>query len=55
MYELGATIFVGSVLMGGVVDELFSWNTSDRLGRDLQLHDGVYSVPVVQSQACGFQ
>ena len=45
MYELGATIFVGSVLMGGVVDELFSWNTSDRLGRDLQLHDGVYFCP----------
>jgi Zn finger protein HypA/HybF involved in hydrogenase expression len=32
-------------LTGGVVDEIFSWNTSDRLGRDLQLHDGVYFCP----------
>ena len=30
---------------GGVEDEIFSWNTSDRLGRDLQLHDGVYFCP----------
>lgn len=32
-------------LTGGVVDEIFSWNTSDRLSRDLQLHDGVYFCP----------
>lgn len=32
-------------LTGRVVEEIFSWNTSDRLGRDLQLHDGVYFCP----------
>ena len=45
MHELGAPIFVLSVVMVGVVDEIFSWNTSDKLGRDLQLHDGVYFCP----------
>ena len=29
----------------GVVDEIFSWNTADRLGRDFQLYDGVYFCP----------
>ena len=29
-------------LTSGVVDEIFSWNTSDRLGRELILHDGEY-------------
>ena len=32
-------------LTDGVVDEIFSLNTSDRLGRDFQLHDGVYFCP----------
>ena len=32
-------------LTGGVVDEIFSWNTSDRLGRELRLHDGKYFCP----------
>jgi len=32
-------------LTGGVVDEIFSWNTADRLGRDFQLYDGVYFCP----------
>jgi hypothetical protein len=32
-------------LTGGVVDEIFSWNSSDRLGRELRLHDGRYLCP----------
>jgi len=32
-------------LTGGVVDEIFSWNTSDRLGRELKIHDGKYFCP----------
>jgi uncharacterized Zn finger protein (UPF0148 family) len=30
---------------GGVEDEIFSWNTSDRLGRELKLYDGKYFCP----------
>ena len=32
-------------LTDGVVDEMFSWNTSDRLGRELKIHDGKYFCP----------
>ena len=32
-------------LTDGVVDEIFSWNTSDRLGRELKIHDGKYFCP----------
>jgi len=28
-------------LIGGVAGEIFSWNTTERLGRDLILHDGM--------------
>ena len=36
---------LGLALTGGVVDEIFSWNTSDRLGRELKIHDGKYFCP----------
>ena len=32
-------------LTDGVVDEIFSWNTSDTLGRELKLYDGKYFCP----------
>jgi len=36
------------------VDEIFSWDTSDRLGRNVQLHDGVYFGPSCSESGLGF-
>lgn len=42
-------------LTGRVVEEIFSWNTSDRLGRELKLYDGKYFCPNCDDYCLGFE
>ena len=40
---------------GDVVDEIFSWNTAARLGRELILHDGKYFCPSCDNFSLRFE